>query len=500
MSSAPFMPRGTRVAGLGNRLGTLADVDRRADIWAGGKLLALGLGIAFTIVVGMALESRILTTGGVFAALAMAVAFPQAGLIVLAAIGPLKPPAVIPAPGFEVALVGATLVGSLLRLPVDRRPRTVSPALLALVAFVTYAFLSQLPSFLSAYRSQAAHDIGFLFYQLATGFGAIVIAGFVLRGRSPYPVFIALLASGVLAAALAILTADGGGGLLANLVAKADVGSRANGPFGNPNSFGQCMAYGAILSVTWAWLLRRTAFRWILLGTAAIFTYAVAISLSRGAVAALLAGLVAFAFSRNRTAGVAAIIAALALVGIGYPLFVEYRVSLDFAAHSAAAVAELNSSDAGRLGAVLAGPALFAMSPIFGIGFGQYKYMSGLVTTAGAGLVAHNWYGTVLAELGTVGTVLWGLVLVAVARWMWRRPSVPRTMGGSMFVAVVVGCLFLEPPTAFQTSVIPALVVAAALVADWGTDRDRDDAPAAGGVRSLPARAQARSGPGQRGH
>jgi O-antigen ligase len=444
-----------------------AAFDADADMWAGGKVLALGLAIVAVILVGMAIESRILTTGGVLVALAGAVALPQLGIIVLAAIGPLKPPGVIPAPGFEVALVGAALLGSLYRLPVDTRRVTVSAALLALSAFVAFAFLSQLPSFLSGYSSRQAHDIGFLFYQLVTGFGTIVVAGLVLRGRSPYPVFVALLGSAILAAALAVTTADGAGGLLANLVAQSDVGSRATGPFGNPNSFGQCMAYAGLLAMLWAALARSTAVRWVLLTAAAVFLYAVAASLSRGAAAALLAGLVAFAFSRSRGTGIVATIAALALVGIGYPLFLQFRLSVDFATPSAAAIAELNSSDAGRLGAVLAGPALFAMSPVFGIGFGQYKYMSGLVSEAGAGLVAHNWYGTVLAELGTVGVVLWALVLITVARWLLRRPSVPRAFGGSMFVAALVGCMFLEPPTAFQTSVIPAVVLTAALVADW---------------------------------
>ncbi len=444
----------------GERLG-LPAADPHSDIWAGGKAPALGLAIVVVILGGMAIGSGLVTMGGVAAAFAVSVVFPQVGLIVLAGIGTLKPPGVIPAPGFEVALVAVSIVGCLFRLPVNRRPLTVSAPLLALTGFVAFAFLSQLPSFLSAYSSTKAHDIGFLFYQLATSFGTIVLAGFVLRGRSPYPVLVALLASALIAALLAFATADGGGGLLANLAAAGEDGSRATGPFGNPNNFGQCMAYGGLLALGWGLTVRRGAARWMLLGVAAVLITAIVVSLSRGALVALLVGLIALAFGRSRATGVAAAIAVLALAGIGYPLFLQLRLSVDFTSSSAAALAGLASSDAGRLGAVLAGPGLFASSPIFGVGFGQYKYLNEF------GLVAHNWYGTVLAELGTVGTVLWLLVLLGVARWLPRRPQPARQMGTMMFVAALAGCLFLEPPTSVQTAVIPSLVIVAALIADW---------------------------------
>jgi hypothetical protein len=44
-----------------------------------------------------------------------------------------------------------------------------------------------------------------------------------------------------------------------------------------------------------------------------------------------------------------------------------------------------------------------------------------------------------------------------------------------MLGAVAVGCMFLEPPTSFQTAVVPALVLTAALVASW---TGRAEAPA----------------------
>jgi O-antigen ligase len=158
----------------------------------------------------------------------------------------------------------------------------------------------------------------------------------------------------------------------------------------------------------------------------------------------------------------------LVLVILGYPLFVEWRLTTEAGSASAAAAAELAGSDQSRFSAILAGPALFAMSPIFGIGFGQYQYMSALVTDQGAGLVAHNWYGTVLAEQGLLGIVVWLLMLVAVATWLRSRQARPRSIGFAVFGAFVVGCLFLQPPTSFQMTVLPAIVLTGTLVGDWG--------------------------------
>ena len=441
----------------------------RADQLEDGRLLVAGLVISGAIVVGMFLESTTLMVVATFAAFVAAILSPPLGLIVLAVMGPLKPPPSIPAPGFDTVLVAAILLGCVYRLPATRTRLHVSPALLLLLAFVLYAFVQQLPDMATGYADVRSHDVGYLFFQLLTGLGAVVVAGFVLRGRSPYPFFVALLLSATLAAVLGIATTDGMPvARLANLMPPSDVASRATGPFGNPNSYGQLLAYGSVLAVGWFASGRSLLLRTGLLVTVGIMVYAVSFSLSRGAVATLLAGLVALAFARSRAMGFAAVTAALVLVIVGYPLFVDWRLTTEAGSASSAAAAQLAASDAGRLGAVAAAPALLATSPIFGIGFGQYKYFSGLVTNQGAGLVAHNWYGTVLAEQGLLGIVIWLLMLVTVAMWLRSRPARPRSIGFAMFGAVIVGCLFLEPPTSFQTSVLPTIVLVASLVGDWG--------------------------------
>ena len=440
----------------------------RAGRFEDRRLLTAGLVISGGIVAGMFLESGTLMVVAAVAAFGAAIIFPSLGLVVLAFMGPLKPPPAIPAPGFTEILVVAILLGCVYRLPFSRARLRLSAPLLLLCAFVLYAFVQQLPDMATGYAGIRSHDVGYLFYQLLTGFGTIVAGGFVLRGRSPYPFLAALLISGTFAALLGIVTADSIPiAKLANLMPTADVASRAAGPFGNPNSFGQLLAYASVLAAGWFACTRSPRLRAGFVVVVGIMVYAMSLSLSRGAIAALLAGIVALAFTRSRALGLAAVGGALVLVIVGYPLFVELRLTTETGSASAAAAAELAASDAGRLSAVLAGPALFATSPIFGIGFGQYKYMSALVTDQGAGLVAHNWYGTVLAEMGLLGIALWILMLVAVARWLRLRPPHPRLIGFAMLGAVVVGCLFLEPPTSFQTSIVPTLVLTAALVADW---------------------------------
>jgi O-antigen ligase len=268
---------------------------------------------------------------------------------------------------------------------------------------------------------------------------------------------------------MAIIMADGSSGeYFANLITESDVETRARGPFGNPNAFGQFLAYGCTLAAAWFVTTHSARLRWGLLAITGVLAYALWLSLSRGAAATLLAGLVALAFTRGRAAGMAAAAVALLLVVVGYPLLVEQRLTVE-----AGTTAGLSSSDAARLGALLAAPAILAMSPVFGVGFGQYRYAHALLTDQPDGLFAHNWYATVLAEQGFLGLFLWLGLIIAIGLALWRRPADPRTFGGAMLCAFAVGCLFLQPPTSFRISIIPAIVVTAALVAAW----DRQSAP-----------------------
>jgi O-antigen ligase len=443
------------------------------------RVAIAGLLIGAGIIGGMVAESSPATTAAAVIALAAAVLHPPIGLVTLAFLAPLRMPLVIPPPGLNSALVGAIVLGCIVRLSRERllpeasgrAIRIGAPVILA-GGFLLYVLFQQLPEMATGYASAAAHDIGFLFYQIATGFGAIVAAALVIRGRSPYPYLLALMLASAFAGVLAIITVDElPFARLEHLIPPSDGDGRATGPFGNPNAFGQLLAYATTLAVGLAVAARRWRYRLPLIALVAVYGYAMYVSLSRGSLVALAAGLIVLGFTKGRRMGVATMVAAAVIALVVYPVFVETRLQSIEGSLSPQATAALAGSDGARLDAVLAAPALFALSPVFGIGFGQYKFMSALVTENHISIVAHNWYGTVFAEQGLLGVVLWGAFMVSVLVALRRRPHPQRMIGTAIMGAFLAGSFFLQPPTQFQLSALPVIAVTAAIVGLWGFER-----------------------------
>src|SRR5438128_99028 len=106
------------------RVGGTVACGRRDSRWlaqrpdAEASLLASVLVIG--MVAGMAIGIGPVVVASSFATLAVAVAAPYVGLIVLAFMAPLVAPPVLPTPGFMVILVGAIVLGCIYRLPIDR--------------------------------------------------------------------------------------------------------------------------------------------------------------------------------------------------------------------------------------------------------------------------------------------------------------------------------------------------------------------------------------------
>jgi O-antigen ligase len=457
-------------------VGSLSRPDHAAGMRGWGtdvRIVAVALVIGGAIVAGMAWNIAPLTTLGVLAAIVVALLAPPVGLALIAIMGPLQPPLVVPSPpGFNAVLVGAVVLGCVYRLPIDRPRIRLTGPFLVLLAFVVYVWAEQTPDMIAGYVGDRGHLAGSLFAQLITGFGAIIAAAYVLRGRSPYP-FLALgLASATFAAILAIVTTNNPavGPPIAGLLDPSHIDQRGIGTFSNPNYFGLFEAIAMVTAAGWMIGTHSPRLRFVLLVTSAVLGVGLALSLSRGAVIAMPAGLacLAFASTRARTAGLFAaglIVATLVL----FPIFVDWRLSTTSGSDSANAYAALADSTEGRLSAVLAGPRLFLTSPVFGIGWGYYSTMSAEAAGPGVSLAAHNWYINVLAEEGAVGIVLWTLLLVALVIALRSRPKVPRSLGFGALGAYAVGSLFLEPPTSFQTSVLAILVIVAALTSDWSS-------------------------------
>jgi O-antigen ligase len=444
-------------------------VGARAGLHVDQAALAVAIAICVATLVGMALGFNGLTLVAAGSALVAAVIAPPVGLLILAFLGPLKPPDVIPSPGFDLFLVGAILLGCVYRLPIDR-PRIALPApLLVLLAFFLYVTVQQLPEMLSGYAGEAAHRIGFLYIQLAALVGAAVAAGYILKDRRPGPYLAMSLSAACVAAYLAISMPgnQADAGPLAGLIAMTDDGTRAVGPFGNPNYFGHFLAAAVALAIAWAAITRERGRQWALVAVGFLIGYALTLSLSRGAIAALLAGILGLAFSRSRVLGVAVIVGGLAAVLIIYPAFIQWRLENLNGYASGSAYQALQASDSSRLDAVLAGPQLFLTAPLFGIGFGQYSELSSQFTSLHFAIGSHNWYMSVLAEQGVVGAALWVLLLATVAYKLWHRPAPARWVGFAVLGVFIAGSAFVTQPVSFQTAILPVIVITAALVADW---------------------------------
>ena len=453
--SAASRQWGARIAWVGRSPGS-----EYRTLLAAGPLVA-------GIVGGMALNLGPVTSVAAIGAILAAVASPAVGLATLAFMAPLKPPPAIPAPGFNTVLVGAILLGCIYRLPIDRPRLRVSAPLLVLLAFILYVAVQQLPDMLMGWTGEEGHLVGFQFVQLLTGFGAVLAAGYVLSNRSPYSVLAMAMAGAALAATIALVMFRGTFGPFVNLTVQSTDGTRALGPFGNPNYLGVFIAIGIAAAVGLQVGVRTRLARIVLIGTAMLLAGALAVSLSRGALVAAATGLAVLALSLSRRLGVLVIVLGAFAAVVVYPAFIQWRLISETGSASAAAYAATALSDSGRLTAVLAAPLIFLSSPITGVGFGHYAQMSVQVGGALSPIDAHNWYLNVLAEEGTVGIALWMLLLITLVVALSTRPPAARALGYAVLAALAAGSLFLEPPTSFQTMAVPAILLVAALVSDW---------------------------------
>ncbi len=454
--------------GDATRLLRTVDATPANRLGANSRIVVPALVIGGTILAGMALEFAPLTTAAALAAFGAALVAPAVGLALIAFMGPLQPPLVIPPPSFNAILVAAAVLGCVYRLPIDRPRISLTTPLLLLIGFVLYVAVQQTPEMVAGYTGSVGYLSYSLFRELLIGFGTVLVAAYVLPRRSPYPFLAIVLGSATLAAVLAILTVNSTvvGPPIAGLLNHDVVANnRGIGPFGNPNYFGMFEAIAIVTAVGLMFGTPSVRLRWVLLAVSVVFGIGVALSLSRGAIIALAAGLACLAFSRARARTAVAIAAGLLAAGVVlFPIFVDWRLSMQDSSYSA-----LTQSDAGREGAILAGPQLFTMSPLFGIGWGHYTEMSAQFTGPGNSINAHNWYVSVLAEQGTVGIVLTTMLLVALVAALRKRPRFPRSVGFGVLGAYAVGLLYLEAPTTFQTSVLPILVIVAALASDWSS-------------------------------
>jgi O-antigen ligase len=387
---------------------------------------------------------------------------------------------VLPAPGFDFFLVGAIVLGSIYRLPLDRPVFSLSPAFVLLGALVVYMFVQQAPEMLAGYPGDGVRDVGSTMAKWMTALGTLLAAAFVTRGRSPYPYLSAILISSIVVALLAIVTFidPASVGLFGDLMAEASEGDRATGVFSNPNALGLHVAVPFTLAAGWLMNWGPGRVRWILMGVLAVMAVTLGIAQSRGAILTVAIALVAMGFARDRRTGLRILVIAGLLTAALIPLILEYRVTQGAGVDVAGAWEHQATSDGFRLRALLLGPELMAESPIFGIGLFHF--------TLETGFHPHNMFVRIFTEQGLVGVVfVVGIFVAAFVRFR-SLPVTPRSIGYGFLALLLTESFFHEPVVEPRTVGALAVIFTMVVTADW--ERGRETTSARSRVATQPQR------------
>ncbi len=426
-------------------------------------LVAVSLAAALTILAGVGSVGGAAVVG--YAALAMAMLSPATGLAVLILLVPLRQPAGFGPLGFDLVLGLSILLGCLGGLTRGRSEIRVTPLWAALGAFGILAGIQVMATPMDFLGEQSAYAV----LQLAAiaGGGTILLsAQYLLRGRDWGSYLDLIVLAGVVVAGLAIASIATKGTIRGTFPGLFGIGieqDRAVGPFNNSNYFGLF----AVLTLIVALHRASSGPPWrriVTLLATAVIAIAVVLSFSRGALLAGAAGLIVLGFSRRPMLGVAAILLCVIGAFASYQMFSEARFGATAANISTdAALANQAASDAGRLAATNAGFVLFGRNPIFGVGFGQYHFVSTLYLDGNPTSYSHNWYMDVLAEQGIVGISLMALAAVLIMIGLCRAEPSRRGLACAVLAAYAVGSAFTEAPGSPQTSGIAWFVVGGAL-------------------------------------
>jgi O-antigen ligase len=271
-----------------------------------------------------------------------------------------------------------------------------------------------------------------------------------------------LLAAAAVASVLALVQMLQSGAALGNLMGPMSASGRISGPFGDPNYFGAYLGAMAALAVALALEAGSMRVKGSLSALTALLSITLLLTQSRGALLSAIAGLIVIAFVHSRRAGLIAIAGLSLAVVLTYPVFSDWRFEGDEIRASASL-----ASAAGRTEAWIAGVDTFLSSPLFGIGLGRFGEGSP------GGMLAHNWYVQILAELGVVGFVIWALFIGATVAALRGRPRPARATGYAVLAVWLVASLTLSSPQEFRTTGAVLITIAAACVALWPA-RDRE--------------------------
>lgn len=400
-----------------------------------------------------------------YAAVIVAAFVPAIGLAVLILHAPERDLTGFASLGFHFVLGMSILFGCLVRLRNEARRVRVDLLWAIFLAFGTLALIQVLATpgdLVGEERNFATEQL----VGLAAGGALLLAAQHQLRTREWGLYLDCVILSTVVAVGLALASVATNGASQSAIPSLYGLGAeteRAVGPFNNPNYFGLFVVTGLLvalyrISVGPPWR------RILTTGAAILISVAVVVSFSRGALLAGAAGIITLAFSRSRFVGIATLLVSIVVVVLAYNAFYDARVAVtDPNVVNVQAIGGLQGSDQARLSSGTAGLRLFAIDPVFGIGFGRYHFVSPPYIGFNATPYSHDWYVNVLAEQGIVGISLVVAASVAVVARLRRAVPSRRGLALAVLAAYGVGCLFTESPTYLPTSSVAWLVVGGAL-------------------------------------
>ncbi len=444
----------------------------------------MGGGLGVALIVGLGSGVSILERGISILGIVLAALDPIAGLAFAAVTLPQREPEPIGPIGVPVLLAFAIGLGVILRLPIDRpRLRTGRVGWLAL-AYLAITAVSVTPLLNDLPYARAVSGIS-LFLALAAGAVLIAAGTILLRDRDARPLIALTLGSLALGGVIAILAFVKGPDLgrpLSGLVSQSSTDLRAYGPFYNSDYLGFAAAQAIVLAVGWA--IYERAFRLPAVAVALVAGVALVASFARSGFLALAVGIVALAFMRSRKLGLVVLVVGGVAFVLAYETLLQARVDITHGSAPGNALGSLSASDAGRSGAALAGVELFLTAPLFGIGYGQFHYLSPRFVGSSGVTFPHNIFVGILAEQGLLGVVIFGALLVAIVIGV-RRSGHPLAVPiGALGITYLAGSLFIDSVTTLQTSVLFWLCLAVVLSRPRAPQAE-EPAGGAGGIEPI---------------
>jgi O-antigen ligase len=455
--SARFVPEAA--AAVSERLRSF-DSDPRTYVFG-----ALVGGIE-VVLMALNLDGNLRSIGWIV--VAISVMAPTAGLTVIATLALFREPIGLGPLGFNATVIGACalgVTGRLMVLGLARRPTSFRPEFVAIAAFLGISAF-QLLSIGTRLTDQRELFARRQFTEVAGGLLLVVLVGVAVSPRAR-SFLVAALVPGIIVAGLAAI-ASLSPALMSwlpiwGLLPSQDVSARGTGIFYNPNYLGQAMVIGVLILASARRLgLPSGLARRPWLGVIAPLLGLVA-SFSRGALLALVSGVVALYWGRGRRNFLIAVLAGILVVLVSYPVILGARHALTFGPDVALSEEAQQVSDRSRIAVLRAGVKLFIDSPLVGVGYGQFHYESPKYLKASPITYPHNNFLQILAEQGLVGLGAFMLVLLALFVALSRRGDAYAVVARAMLVAFAVGALFAEPLTSLQTTAIMWIVVGAAL-------------------------------------